>query len=436
MRISILVDCYYPHSTASAKLVHDLGVELHKQGHSVTVITPNCLNAQNLEVTVESELLVARVKTGKLKGVSRMSRAYREARLSATIWGKGKQFFRDHPCDLILFYSPSIFFGELVRKLKSIWKCPAYLILRDIFPQWAVDAGVMRKGAAYHFFRWKEFVQYNAADVIGVQSPANLAYFDESAQRRDRCLAADINGATAPLRSQYRLEVLYNWTAPDEAPRPTSAHRERLGLQDKVVFFYGGNIGVAQDMDNIIRLAARLKNETRAHFLLVGEGSEVERLKAMIQTQGLTNIQLLPAVGQKEYLEMLAEFDIGLMSLDRRLKTQNFPGKLLGYMSCAKPLLCSINPGNDLKPMVESHQAGLCSLNGDDELFTANAMALAQDEVLRWRLGRNSRQLLEQYFSVASVSAQILAHFTTAPAYEYEIEMQQELKVGASLKAS
>lgn len=436
MRILLIVDCYYPSSKSSAKLVHDLGVEMHRRGHKVTVLTPSDRNISDLELTTEDGLLVARIKSGQLKGASRIKRALHEIGLSKTLWDKGKDFFRANPQDLIVFYSPSIFFGELVGKLKKLWACPAYLILRDIFPQWAVDAGVMRKGAAYHFFRWKEFVQYNAADVIGVQSPANLAYFDESVQHCDRWMTANINGATAPLRSQYRLEVLYNWTAPDEAPRPTSAHRERLGLQDKVVFFYGGNIGVAQDMDNIIRLAARLKNEARAHFLLVGEGSEVERLKAMIQAQGLTNIQMLPAVGQKEYLEMLAEFDIGLMSLDRRLKTQNFPGKLLGYMSCAKPLLCSINPGNDLKPMVESHQAGLCSLNGDDELFTANAMALAQDEVLRWRLGRNSRQLLEEYFSVASVSAQILAHFTTAPAYEYEIEMQQELKVGASLKAS
>src|SRR5262249_2151906 len=172
----------------------------------------------------------------------------------------------------------------------------------------------------------------------------------------------------------------------------------------------------------------------RAFSRVLGEGSEVERLKAMIQAQGLTNIQLLPAVGQKEYLEMLAEFDIGLMSLDRRLKTHNFPGKLLGYMSCAKPMLCSINPGNDLKTMVERHEAGLCSVNGDDELFTANALALARDELLRWRLGRNSRQLLERYFSVASVSAQILAHFAEAPAFEYAIEMERE--VGVSLKAS
>ena len=402
MRISILVDCYYPHSTASAKLVHDLGVELHKQGHSVTVITPNCLNAQDLEVTVESELLVARVKTGKLKGVSRMSRAYREARLSATIWGKAKQFFRDHPCDLILFYSPSIFFGELVRKLKSIWKCPAYLILRDIFPQWAVDAGVLKKGLAYKYFQMKELEQYAAADVIGVQSPANLDYFKNNLPNK-----------------RYDLEVIHNWTTLDEQQFVPSGHRQKLGLQDKVVFFYGGNIGVAQDIDNIIRLATALEAEPHIEFLLVGDGSEVERLKGLIDEKALTNIRILPAVGQQEYLAMLSEFDVGLVSLDKRLQTQNFPGKLLGYMYFSMPMLCSLNPGNDLRTMLERSEAGLCSLNGDDDALLANALKLANDAALRQTMGRNSRQLLERDFSVSVVARRILSHFKASPRRHY-----------------
>jgi glycosyltransferase involved in cell wall biosynthesis len=402
MRIAIIVDCYYPHSTASAKLVRDLGVEMRKQGHDVIVVTPSCLIAEDFELSNESGLLVARVKTGKLKGVSKVSRAIREARLSATMWRKGKKFFRDHPCDLIIFYSPSIFFGPLVRKLKSLWGCPAYLILRDIFPQWAVDAGVLKKGLIYRFFRMKELEQYAAADIIGVQSPANLRYFSNSLPNK-----------------RYDLEVLHNWTALEEPDFVPSNYRERLGLQDKVVFFYGGNIGVAQDMDNIIRLACGLSREPRIQFLLVGNGSEVERLKAMIAAKALTNIRILPAVGQEEYLAMLSEFDVGLVSLDRRLQTQNFPGKILGYMYFSMPMLCSLNPGNDLKEMVEGSEAGLCCLNGDDETLRANALRLANKAELRQKLGRNARQLLERDFSVSVVARRILSHFKEAPGLRY-----------------
>lgn len=417
MHIAIIVDCYYPSAKSGAKLIHDLGTELRQQGHQVTIITPSEHVTENLKVTCEEGLQVARIRTGKLKGTAKIIRAYREANLSAHLWRAGKEFFRAQRCDLIVFYSPSIFFGALVAKLKGLWKCPAYLILRDIFPQWALDAGVLHKGLVYRFFCWKELEQYAAADVIGVQSPANLQYF---ARQR---------------RQNYRLDVLYNWTTLEE-PLATSDYRRQLGLQNKVVFFYGGNIGVAQDMDNILRLATSLRQEQQIHFLLVGEGSEVTRLKLLIAAGKLKNIQILPPVGQAEYLAMLSEFDIGLVSLDRRLRTQNFPGKILGYMSAAKPMLCSLNPGNDLKQMVEEHEAGLCCDNGDDERLYQHALALAGDAGLRARLGANARQLLKKNFAVAAIAGQILTHFTATPMVHYADLKQPALPVGATLKAS
>lgn len=184
-----------------------------------------------------------------------------------------------------------------------------------------------------------------------------------------------------------------------------------MGLQGKVVFFYGGNIGVAQDMDNIIRLAKNLRSEPTAFFLLVGDGSEVPRLKSAIASNGLTNIAIHDAVGQREYLSMLSEFDVGLISLDRGLRTQNFPGKMLGYMYHSMPILASINLGNDLKTILEDKQAGLVCINGEDEKFAANARRLLVDRPLRRQVGLNARALLENTFSVSRAARQILAHF-------------------------
>ena len=109
---------------------------------------------------------------------------------------------------------------------------------------------------------------------------------------------------------------------------------------------------------------------------------------------------------------MLSEFDVGLISLDRGLRTQNFPGKLLGYMYHAMPILASINPGNDLKEILEGQQAGLVCMNGEDELFAAHARRLVRDENCRRQLGKNSRTLLENTFSVSRAAGQILAHFS------------------------
>ena len=145
MRILIVGVYYLPSSEASAKLIHDLGQELRRQNHEVTILAPSESIAQDLDMKQEDGLQVVRVKAGKIKGASRALRAWREIRLSATLWRKGKSFFKQQPCDLVIYYSPTIFFGPLVHKLKALWQCPSYLILRDIFPQWAVDVGVLKK---------------------------------------------------------------------------------------------------------------------------------------------------------------------------------------------------------------------------------------------------------------------------------------------------
>jgi glycosyltransferase involved in cell wall biosynthesis len=394
VRILLLVVYYLPSTMSSAKLIHDLAMEFQQLGHEPVVVAPDENILADSESTCENGIRVLRVRTGKIKTAPRLVRGFNEARLSEIVWQKGRRYFEENPCDLIIYYSPTIFFGSLVRRLKELFACPSYLILRDIFPQWALDAGVLRQGIFYKYFKSKERENYEAADIIGVQSPSNLRYFEEN--RIDK---------------KYSLEVLYNWTALSEENIEPRGHRERLKLQGKVIFFYGGNIGVAQDIDNIIRLAKKLRNEKSAYFLLVGEGSEVPRLRKEIASHGLTNIALHEAVGQQEYLSMLSEFDVGLISLDRGLRTQNFPGKMLGYMYHSMPILASINPGNDLKRILEEGQAGLVCINGEDEKFESDARNLLANADLRHRIGRNARALLENIFSVSRAARQILAHF-------------------------
>ncbi len=392
MRIQLIVDSYFPATTSSAKLMHDLASELQLQGHSVCVAVPDPDLKRSSAVDREDGFDVLRVRSGKRKGASHALRAINEARLSSLMWSHGRSYFESHPADLIAFYSPTIFFGGLVRRLKQRWQCPSYLILRDIFPQWAVDAGVMKQGLAWRFFRWVEDRQYAAADVIGVQSPANLDYFRERGWDQ-----------------KYRLEVLHNWMQVGDVPPATGEIRQAWGLDDCVVFFYGGNIGIAQDVDNLVRLAENLRDTPQARVVLVGEGSEVPRLKAEIERRGLTNMLVKPSVGQDEYFRLLAEFDVGLISLAKTLQTQNVPGKLLGYLHHGMPVLASINPGNDLQQLIEDRQAGFVSINGDDALFAQQARQLIADAALRKSMGRHGRRLLEDVFSVQQTVRQLLA---------------------------
>ena len=246
----------------------------------------------------------------------------------------------------------------------------------------------MKKGIVYRLFKIFEKIQYAAADVIGVETSQSSKYFERTAH-------------------SGKVELLRNWATSESPPTYKSNYRQRLGLVGKTVFVYGGNIGVAQDMDNIIRLSRKMAERPDVHFLLVGEGSEVARLKALIAEEGIRNVTILPPVDQDNYLALLSECDVGLISLDRNLKTFSNSGKLLGYLRSGLPVLASYNEHNDLGQLLHDSGAGLGSVNGEDEAFYLNAQKMC-DPDLRGTMGRNSRRLLAEVFSVEHAAFQIL----------------------------
>lgn len=388
-RILIVVDCYLPSEKSAARLASDLAHAFSRQGNPVTVLTPSNAVAERAAVEENDGVRVVRFRVGKIKGARHVLRAINEISLSLVAWARCRRLLlQQQPHDLIVFYSPSIFFGPLVWWLKGKWNARSYLVLRDIFPDWAVDTGVLRTGLVYRVFKVFEGLQYRAADVIGVETAGSTKYFADKPQ-------------------SSKVEVLSNWAVVQNAPRATGTFRRQLGLEGKVVFFYGGNIGVAQDMDNIMRLARRMMDRQDVHFLLVGSGSHVEYFENLIEMESIKNVTILPAVDQDTYFSMLAEFDVGLISLDRRLKSCNYPGKLLGYLQCSMPVLASLNPGNDLAEFLQEQGAGYVSINGEDEVFYQNAVRLC-DAPLRAAMGKKARELLEEHFSVERVADQIL----------------------------
>ena len=390
MRILLLVDDYIPNSSKiGAKMMHELAVALVEQNHNVSVATPDHIINSKYVLDIIDEVKVFRFKCPNVKDESKIKRAINESLLSFYAWKNLKNVFEDNRYDLIVYYSPSIFFGPLVRKLKKKHEAKSYLILRDIFPQWVIDHGMIKeKSPIAAYFRKFEKLNYKAADKIGLQSPKNEVWFN------------------LKFNLKHKTEVLYNWSNEKALIKKNNFYRKKYDLENKVVFFYGGNMGEAQDMMNLVRLSQNLSEIKNAHFVFAGSGNEVELIKRAISQKGLNNLTLLEPVSQVEYRKMLSEFDIGLFSLHKNHTTHNFPGKLLGYMAQGLPILGSVNPGNDVINVIQDAEAGFVSVNGDDDILLRNAKQLIS-EGFRNQKGRSSCALLKNKFSVEAAISSI-----------------------------
>lgn len=373
-------------------MFRDLAEELIIQGHEVTIISGSNNITKELDITTEENVRIVRVKSPDLK-TNKFTRLLNEIALGRRIWKQTKDFIDYSEFDLVIYYSPTIFWAYLVNKLKKSFKLKSYLVLRDIFPKWAVDLGLIKKYSLAHLFlKFHEYRLYRSADFIGVQSPKNKLYFEDSSFLR-----------------LFNPEVLFNWVQPDEDPnaKEISSIRKDLDIKEKVLFLYGGNIGVAQDLDNLLNLASNLKDQKNIFFLLVGEGTEFDRLSNKIIKEDINNMSLIGSVSPLEFQKIVAASDVGLVSLNRDFRTQNIPGKIMSYIKSKKPMLASINEDNDMFDIVHN-KSGYVVLNGDNTTFIKYAIKLAEDKNLRRRMGENGHNLLHEIFSVESASAKIL----------------------------
>lgn len=217
MRIVLVADTFLPHRSSAAIQLYDLSEELVRQGVSLLVIVPdaNISNAWELEEINSVQLL--RLNSPRMKGVGYIRRTLAEMVMPfKMIRGLQKSPFNNVKWEGVIFYSPSIFHGPLISKLKKSNDSKVYLIVRDIFPDWALDLGLLRKGLVYYFFRAVANYQNSVADIIGVQSAGNKRYFLSWLNKKpERQLQVLHNWLCTPLRGQCSLRIeknTFGWT--------------------------------------------------------------------------------------------------------------------------------------------------------------------------------------------------------------------------------
>jgi glycosyltransferase involved in cell wall biosynthesis len=405
MRVVIAADTFPPQRTSGAVQIRDLASEFAAQGHEPTVIVPSSGLDVPWKIECVSGVQVLRCRTPDIKDIGYVRRtinelclpyvflrALRQSKLSTARW-QG-----------VVWYAPSIFLGPIVRTLRRESGCRSYLILRDIFPEWAVDMGLMGRGLPYKFFKWIERNQYSVADTIGVQTPANLQYLSAWARQPGR-----------------RLEVLQNWLseAQNTGCRIVLAQTKLAGRK---IFVYAGNMGVAQGMDVILDLAARMRSRKDVGFMFVGRGKDAARLAAMAASLGLDNVVFHDEIEPAEVPELLAQCHVGIVSLDTRHKTHSIPGKFLTYLQAGLPVLARINPGNDLEALINDERVGRVCTGGDSATLQRLAEELIADPAELQAMRDHGRALSGRLFSSAAAVRQIVA--ALLPAEEAGVHRQ------------
>lgn len=401
LRIALIADVFPPLRSSGAVQLRDLSSEFARQGHAITVLVASPELDEDWRIDIWSGVRIVRLRTPKTKDVGYVRRTLGEFLMPyAMLRNLKKSPLAKEKWDGIVWYSPTIFLGPIAKALKKTSQCPSYLIIRDIFPEWAVDMGLMGRGLPYRFFKAIASYQYSAADVIGVQTPGNLAYFKQSA------------GET-----RQQLEVLHNWLA--EAPNAgCSITVADTRLAGRKVFVYAGNMGIAQGMDILLDLAAQLKNRHDVGFLFVGRGSDARRLRHQAKSRKLENVVFMDEIDPDEIPGLYAQCHVGLVALDPRHKTHNIPGKFLSYMRSGLPVLASINAGNDLVDLINEKGVGAVCTNQSVERLGSLA-----DELL---------QRLDQDHSIAerckALATDMFSSMTAVRQVSAALQKQYELK--------
>ncbi|MDE5958996.1 MAG: glycosyltransferase family 4 protein [Muribaculaceae bacterium] len=386
--------------TDSRGIYNDLLRELARRGHNLYIATaaqrrtgertrlidggPNCsiLKVRILNVT-KCNIFE--------KGVAMLTLARKYSAAISHAWP-------DVKFDLILYATPPITLNDVIVSEKKRTGARTYLMLKDIFPQNAVDLGYFSASSVfYRMFRRKEKRLYRISDRIGCMSPANVSYL----------LAHN------PELAPAKVELCPN--AVELTPRREITAAERASLlasigvpADKVLSVYGGNLGRPQGVDFLLQTIESNERRADSFFLIVGSGTEYPRLNRWFQTRRPKNAALLQSLPKADFDRLLACADIGLIFLDPRFTIPNYPSRLLGCLECALPVIAATDPVCDMGDIAEANGFGMKCLSGDIEEFDRKIGQLIASPELRRSMGDNGRRFLEQNYTVDRVADIIL----------------------------
>lgn len=335
----------------------DLIHEFRRQGHNVYIICSlEKRDKQKTYIAEENGCKILRVRIGNNKKANIIEKGITTLVLPRKYINAIKKYYADVRFDLLLYPTPPVTQVSTVKYVKKRDNAKSYLLLKDIFPQNAVDIGMLRKtgmkGILYKYFRRVEKKLYQISDYIGCMSQANVKYI------------LNHNPEIPPEKIEICPNSIEIIDKRVDVVRKRGI-RERHGIpQDKKIFVYGGNLGKPQGIPFLIKCLKTQINNSNAFFLIVGDGTEFRELERFFDEAKPKNMKLMRRLPKEDYDNLVAACDVGLIFLDHRFTIPNFPSRLLSYMQAGIPVLAVTDPNTDIgKVIVEGGFGWWCESN-------------------------------------------------------------------------
>ena len=383
---------------------HDRGIytdllrEFIKNGHDVYCVSP-VERRTGVNTHLEENGRLLKLKIGNIQKTNIIEKGISTLLIEPQFKRAIRKYFSNVKFDIILYSTPPITFANVVQYVKKRDGAKAYLMLKDIFPQNAVDLGMMRttgiKGFIYNFFRKKEKKLYAMSDRIGCMSQANEDYVlqnnPEIPKEKVEICPNSIEVCDLRLSEQER-----------------TAMRSKYGLpSDKKVFVYGGNLGKPQDVPFIINCLKRCAELTDVYFVIAGSGTDRYLLEKYMEEETPTHVKLFEHLPKEEYDRMIACCDVGLIFLDHRFTIPNFPSRLLAYMQAGLPVLACTDRNTDIGKVIVDGGFGWWCESNDVNAFCALVTACISADL--HDMGKNGQKFLNKNYTVGMNYESIIA---------------------------
>ena len=377
----------------------DLLREFAKHGHNLFVISPvERRKNQETRVIKTEKATILKLKIGNTQKTNIIEKGISTISIEPKFIAGIKKYFSDVKFDLIIYSTPPITFCNAIVFVKMRDGAKTYLLLKDIFPQNAVDLGMMSKsgikGLIYKVFRNKEKKLYKISDYIGCMSQANVDYVLKH--------NPDINPEKVEI-CPNSVEVVD--MSVDEKTRDEIRRKYDIPL-DKKIFVYGGNLGKPQGIHFMIEcLKSQEKNE-EVYFLIVGDGTEYGKIESYVENDKPTNVRLMKRLPKEDYDKMVAACDAGMIFLDHRFTIPNFPSRLLSYMQAKIPVLAVTDPNTDIGKVIVDGGFGWWCESNDIDSFLALISKIKTDKDIQGANGWNY----------------LVSHYSSKQSYEIIVE--------------